>query len=398
VGNTSSPTTVSLIKNTAGPKLVSSTPAINTTVASPGSVTLSFDRVLAPGSLLTLTSGAVSVSGTSVISNQSLVFTPTTPLTSATYTAAAVAVDSFANATAVQVTFTVDATPPGPPTVTPPSSIDFNNAPSAPFSGTAEPGSTISLTVANGGSSVETGALTDGSGNWTTNVDVHTLADGTLSASVTATDAVGNVSTPTTTTVTKQTVAGAPAISGVLATANQLTINLVAPTNTGGLPITGYEATLMTGSTVLTFTSTTTAVVATGLPQGTAYTVTAATQTAAGFGPSSLPTPAATKFATKITIVPATRTVPHGGTLTISGVISRSTAGTPIKGAKAILWQLDSTNHKTEAGRMTATNVSGQWSITITPTTGTFRYFATWAGDASDVFCQSPNSLAITVS
>src|SRR6202044_961786 len=112
---------------------------INTTVASPGSVTLTFDRALAPGSLLTLTSGTTSGSGQSVISDQSLVFTPTTALTSGTYTAAAVAGDGFANATAVPLPFPSDPPPPAAPSVTPPSSIDFNSAPTAPFSGTAEP-------------------------------------------------------------------------------------------------------------------------------------------------------------------------------------------------------------------------------------------------------------------
>ncbi|HEY5108671.1 MAG TPA: Ig-like domain-containing protein, partial [Acidimicrobiales bacterium] len=398
VGNVSPATTNSLVKNSNGPKLVSSTPVLGTTVASPGTVRLTFDRGLGVGSMISLSNGVSNVFGQSVVSGQSVVFTPLSSLDSGTYTASATAVDSFANATAVQVGFTIDATPPAAPSVTPPASVDFNSAPADPFGGTAEPGSTVAVTVTNGSTTVQGSTTADPSGNWSLNLDVSTLADGSLSVSATATDAVGNVSTPTTLTVAKQTLPSAPAISGVVATATQLTVNVVAPANTGGLPIIGYRVTLASTGPTVTFSSTTASVVSPVLPQGTSYSVTAQAQTAAGYGPASSSIPTATKFTPKITIVPAAKTVAHGGTLSFSGVITRATAGTPIKGAKAILWQVDTLGHKVEAGRMTATNAAGQWSLTITPPTGTWKYYATWAGDATDVFCQSTITVPITVS
>jgi hypothetical protein len=282
--------------------------------------------------------------------------------------------------------------------VTPPTAVDFVSAPAVPFGGTAEPGSTIAVSVANGATTVQGTTTADLSGNWSLSLDVRTLADGSLAVSVTATDAVGNISTPTTLTVAKQTLPGAPAISGVAALATQLTINLVAPAKTGGLPVTGYRITLVSSGPTLTFTSTTASVVASGLPEGTSYSVTAQAQTAAGYGPAGSPIPTATKFKSKISIIAGAVTVPHGGTLSFSGVIARATSGNPIKGAKAILWQVDSLGHKEQAGRMLATNAAGQWSITITPPTGSMRYFATWAGDAADVFCQAPLTPIIAVS
>jgi hypothetical protein len=398
VGNSSDPATTTLVKNSAGPKLVSSTPALGSTVASPGTVTLTFDRTLASGSSVSLNNGVSNVFGQVAVSGQSVTFTPLSALPTGTYTAAATAVDGFANATAVQVTFTVDATPPAAPTVTPPAPIDYTTAPAAPFGGTAEPGSTVTVSVSDGGSPVQGSTTADPSGNWSLGLDVRPLADGTLSVSATATDAVGNVSSPTTLTVTKQTLPGAPSISGVVALATQLTVNLVAPAKTGGLPVTGYQVTLVSGATTLTFTSTTPTVVATGLPQGTAYNVTAQAQTAAGYGPSSAMTPATTKYVTKVTISAVPLTVPHGGTLSFSGLVTRTLTGAPVKGAKVIVWQVNSLNQKAQIGRSAATGTSGQWALTITPATGSWRYYATWNGDALDVFCQSPMTPVVTVS
>ena len=399
VGNASTPTSTSLVKNTDGAKLVSSTPDLGTTVASPGAVTFTFDRPLAPASTLSLNNGISNVLGQSVVNGQALVFTPLSAIPTGSYTASATAIDGFANATAVQVTFTVDATAPSAPTVTPPSAVDFTTAPAVPFGGTAEPGSTVSVSVSGGGSPVTGTTTADPSGNWALTLDVRPLAEGTLTVSVTATDAVGNISTPTTFTVVKQTLPGAPAISGIVAVQwTQLTVNLVAPVKTGGLPVTGYKVTLVSGATTLTFTSATNTVVAPGLPEGTPYSVTAQTQTAAGYGPAGPATPAATKFRTAITLSSLPLTVPHGGTLTFSGAITRATAGTPVKGAKAIIWQLDTLNHKTQIGRSAVSTASGQWSVTLTPTPGTWRYYATWTGGAADAFCQSKTSPAVTVS
>ncbi|PCB10779.1 Ig-like domain-containing protein [Pseudomonas aeruginosa] len=114
-------------------------------------------------------------------------FTPATPLANGTVVNA-VARDPAGN-TGPQGSTTVDAVAPNTPVVNPSNGNLLN--------GTAEPGSTVTLTDGNGNPIGQTTA--DGSGNWSFTPGSQ-LPNGTV-VNVTASDAAGNTSAPATTTV-----------------------------------------------------------------------------------------------------------------------------------------------------------------------------------------------------
>ncbi len=114
-------------------------------------------------------------------------FTPATPLANGTVVNA-VAQDPAGN-TGPQGGTTVDAVAPNTPVVNPSNGNLLN--------GTAEPGSTVTLTDGNGNPIGQTTA--DGSGNWSFTPGSQ-LPNGTV-VNVTASDAAGNTSPPATTTV-----------------------------------------------------------------------------------------------------------------------------------------------------------------------------------------------------
>ncbi|HBO3461169.1 TPA: Ig-like domain repeat protein, partial [Pseudomonas aeruginosa] len=114
-------------------------------------------------------------------------FTPATPLANGTVVNA-VAQDPAGN-TGPQGSTTVDAVAPNTPVVNPSNGNLLN--------GTAEPGSTVTLTDGNGNPIGQTTA--DGSGNWSFTLGSQ-LPNGTV-VNVTASDAAGNTSPPATTTV-----------------------------------------------------------------------------------------------------------------------------------------------------------------------------------------------------
>ncbi|WP_309544978.1 Ig-like domain-containing protein [Pseudomonas aeruginosa] len=114
-------------------------------------------------------------------------FTPATPLANGTVVNA-VAQDPAGN-TGPQGSTTVDAVAPNTPVVNPSNGNLLN--------GTAEPGSTVTLTDGNGNPIGQTTA--EGSGNWSFTPGTQ-LPNGTV-VNVTASDAAGNTSPPATTTV-----------------------------------------------------------------------------------------------------------------------------------------------------------------------------------------------------
>jgi MYXO-CTERM domain-containing protein len=158
-------------------------------------------------------------------------FTPTAPLTEGVHSVNAIAINT---AQAVQSTvsntntFTVDLTPPPPPTVvTPPNgSVISDNTPT--YSGTAEPGSTVTVFV----DGVSVGTTTaDGAGNWTL-TPATALADGQHMVRATATDAAGNTS-PNSNTNTFTVDTTAPLAPVVLTPANGSTTSDTTPAYSG---------------------------------------------------------------------------------------------------------------------------------------------------------------------
>ncbi|MGR0077171.1 Ig-like domain-containing protein [Pseudomonas aeruginosa] len=140
------------------------------------------------GAKVTLTDGNGNPIGeTTADGSGNWTFTPATPLANGTVVNA-VAQDPAGN-TGPQGSTTVDAVAPNTPVVNPSNGNLLN--------GTAEPGSTVTLTDGNGNPIGQTTA--DGSGNWSFTPGSQ-LPNGTV-VNVTASDAAGNTSPPATTTV-----------------------------------------------------------------------------------------------------------------------------------------------------------------------------------------------------
>ncbi|MDE4533987.1 Ig-like domain-containing protein [Pseudomonas aeruginosa] len=141
-----------------------------------------------PGATVTLTDGSGNPIGqVTADGSGNWSFTPSTPLANGTVVNA-VAQDPAGN-TGPQGSTTVDAVAPNTPVVNPSNGNLLN--------GTAEPGSTVTLTDGNGNPIGQTTA--DGSGNWSFTPGSQ-LPNGTV-VNVTASDAAGNTSLPATTTV-----------------------------------------------------------------------------------------------------------------------------------------------------------------------------------------------------
>ncbi|MFP6439819.1 Ig-like domain-containing protein [Pseudomonas aeruginosa] len=141
-----------------------------------------------PGSSVTLTDGNGNPIGqTTADANGNWSFTPSTPLPDGTVVNV-VARDAAGNSSP-PASVTVDAVAPATPTVDPSNGTTF--------SGTAEPGATVTLTDGNGNPIGQVTA--DGSGNWTFTPSTP-LPNGTV-VNATATDPSGNTSAPASVTV-----------------------------------------------------------------------------------------------------------------------------------------------------------------------------------------------------
>ncbi|MCO3417141.1 BapA prefix-like domain-containing protein [Pseudomonas aeruginosa] len=179
-----------------------------------------------PGSSVTLTDGNGNPIGqVTADGSGNWSFTPSTPLADGTVVNAT-ATDPAGN-TGGQGSTTVDGVAPATPTV------NLSNGSS--LSGTAEPGSTVTLTDGNGNPIAEVTA--DGSGNWTYTPSTP-IANGTV-VNVVAQDAAGNSSPPATVTV-DSSAPPAPVINpsnGVVISGTAEAGATVTLTDAGGNPI-----------------------------------------------------------------------------------------------------------------------------------------------------------------
>lgn len=138
-------------------------------------------------------------------------------LVDGTITATVTATDAVGNTSPAGTDSTTkDTVTPNPPAnLDAPAYANIANSSSYPISGTAEPDSTVTVTLSDDSAHSfqvqTTAAHSDGSWSISPNLTSHSFADGGLHISVTATDAAGNASTPTTADRTKDTVAPAAA-------------------------------------------------------------------------------------------------------------------------------------------------------------------------------------------
>lgn len=180
-------------------------------------------------------------------------------------------------------------------------------APGAPTLGTPVPGDgqlTIPFTAGTTGGSAITNYEWSVDGTiWTTPSPAVTasplvvapLTNGTgYQIRIRAVNAVGTGAVATAASATPRTVPGAPTVGVVTPGAGQLSVAFTAPTSDGGAPITNYEWSV-DGTTWTTPSPASTAspLVATGLTNGTPYTIRLRAVNAAGHGPAASGAPAA---------------------------------------------------------------------------------------------------------
>ncbi|WP_395329242.1 Ig-like domain-containing protein [Novosphingobium sp. BL-8H] len=159
-----------------------------------------------PGATITVYDNGQPIGTATVGGDGHWVFTPTTPLGEGEHALTFTATDGAGNTSASSAPFliTVDTTPPAAPAVAPTSG--------AGLTGMAEPGALISIDI-NGDGTVDGTARAGESGNWSY-VPSTLIPDGTPIV-VTATDAAGNTSAPTTVVVDGDLVV-APIVTAVI--------------------------------------------------------------------------------------------------------------------------------------------------------------------------------------
>lgn len=160
-----------------------------------------FSGIGEPGSTITLYDNGKQIGTTTVDAKGSWSFTPTTDLANGSHTITTTATDAAGNTSpaSAAVSFVVDTVAPGAPTISSAtddidpgkgtvSSGGSTNDPRPQLSGTAEPGSTV--TIYDGSVAIGT-AVTGSNGTWTFTPSVN-LGESTHQFTVRATDAAGN--------------------------------------------------------------------------------------------------------------------------------------------------------------------------------------------------------------
>ncbi|MBK3734600.1 DUF4347 domain-containing protein, partial [Azospirillum brasilense] len=364
-GNPSSPGTQMLTIDTVAPNA----PAVSSPALS-NSTTPTITGTAEAGSTVTVSIGGATYTTTATNGTWSIDLATTTPTSGSlslnangTNAVSATATDAAGNtSTAGTQTLTIDTTAPTAPVVT--SAALTNNA-TPTITGTAEAGSTVTVSV---GGATYTTTATNG-GTWTLNLATATPTAGSLTLdangsnaiSATATDAAGNVSTAGTQSLTIDTTApNAPAVTTALT-------NSAAPTIDGTAEA-GSTVTVSVGGATYTTTATN------GTWSINLATATPATGTlslnANGANPvSATATDAAGNTSTAGTqTLTIDTTAPNSPTVT-SAVLSNST--TPILTGTA---ETGSTVTVSVGGATyTTTATNGTWSINLatdTPAAG----------------------------
>ncbi|RAX44570.1 hypothetical protein DQ354_14620 [Arthrobacter sp. AQ5-06] len=308
------------------------------------------------------------------------------------------ATDNAGNASASQnLAVKIDTVAPGRPSIIVPTYVNIANVAGVPVNGTAEPGSTLTLTVTDAGAAhtVSQTVTASGAGAWTAaGLNLTSLSQGTVTYTAKATDAAGNTGPKVTVTSIKDTLApGAPSISAPLYVngANVANVPVNGTAEAGAavtLLVTDAGATHTVSQTATasgTGTWSTTGLNLTALNDGAvAYTATA-TDAAGNTGTSA----AVTK--TKDTLAPGLPTVSVPPFVNTANVANVPVSGTAEPGATVALTVTDPGTAHTVPQTVTA-NGSGAWSATALNLTtlnqGTVTYKVTAtdaAGNASAI-------------
>lgn len=195
---------VASVKDATAPARMATTPANGGTSQTRNTVVVTFGETLdtAASSLVVKNGSNNTLAGapsfsTTTLTNDTMTFTAASNLTPAggTYTVTATARDLAGNSGQTVSTFTIDETDPAAPAVTLTDPINAANVATAVVSGTAEPGSTVNVSVDDatvGAPVTGSGAAHATTGDYSIAVDLTSLLDGDVVASATATDPAGN--------------------------------------------------------------------------------------------------------------------------------------------------------------------------------------------------------------
>ncbi len=221
-GNTGSTVTVTSIKDTLAPAVPTISAPLYVNSANVANVPVSGTAEAGAAVTLVVTDAgaAHSVTQTATASGTGAWSTTGLNLSSlnqgaVTYTATATDAAGNTGASAT-TTKTKDTLAPGLPTISVPLFVNAANVANVPVSGTAEPGTSVVLSVTDPGPAhtVQQTVTASGTGAWsTTALNLTTLTQGTATYQVTATDAAGNVSATATATNTKDTVSATPSVT-----------------------------------------------------------------------------------------------------------------------------------------------------------------------------------------
>lgn len=193
-----------------------------------------------PGSLVTVREGVVTIGSATTAGDGR--WTVSYAFAEGSHTLGAKATDAAGNVSAESSrTFVVDRTAPAAPVVSSPAPGALLSSASVTVSGTAEPGSTV--TVREG--SILIGQTTASGGSWSVS---GTFADGPHALTITATDAAGNTSAASARSFTVDTTPPAAPVVNAPAEGALLASSLVAFAGTGEP---GATVTLRKGTTVL---------------------------------------------------------------------------------------------------------------------------------------------------
>ncbi len=147
-----------------------------------------------------------------------------------------------ADATPASYTWTIDTTPPPAPVVVTPANASVTNNPLPVVSGTAEPGSTVTIFI---DGSMAGNTQADGAGNWSFTPTIP-LADGSRTFRARATDAASNTSPDSSTnTITVDTVEPDTTITGnPVSPSNSASATFTFTGNGTGSAVASYQASL----------------------------------------------------------------------------------------------------------------------------------------------------------
>lgn len=304
------------------------------------------------------------------------------------------ATDNTGNASASQnLAIKIDTVAPGAPSIIVPTYVNSANVSTVPVSGTAEPGSTLTLTVTDPGAAhtLARTVTVSGSGAWTASgLDLTSLNQGTVTYAAKATDAAGNTGATVTVTSTKDTLApAAPTISAPLYINGANVSNVpVSGTAEAGASVTlvvtdgAADSVTQTATASGTGAWSTTGLNLTALNQG-AVTYTATATDAAGNSGASF---AVTK--TKDTLAPGLPSISVPLFVNAANVANVPVSGTAEPGATIALSVTDPGPAHTVQQTVTA-NGTGDWSTTALSLTalnqGTVTYQVTATDAAGNV-------------